>query len=291
MTKQNACLPARQGFTLIEILVVISVIILIVSITNISYRYFERNTELTITAQKIVSVIKLAQNKAVSSEGDSQYGVHFESNKYILFKGITYQEGADDNIENTVSSSLEINNINLTGEGSNIVFQKINGRTEQDGTINLVLISEPNNLETINIHSSGQIELASLLSECCNTNYLTDNRHVHFDLGWSIQNAITLTFYSSEIPEATVDINMFDYFNIDKTEFDWDGVININGQNQTLKIHTHFLDEFNTVLCIHRDGSLNNKPLQILIDNKDITSYTAEGEVSVGFLGGIMEIQ
>ncbi len=284
MTKQN-------GFTLIEILIIISIIILIVAITNISYRYFERNTELTITAQKIVSIIKLAQNKTMSSEGDSQYGVHFENDKYILFKGDTYQEGTADNIENTVPSRLEINNIDLEGEESDIIFQRINGRTEQDGTIDLIISSEASNPETINIHPSGQIELASLLSECCNTNYLTDNRHVHFDLGWSMQNAITLTFYSSEIPEATVNVNMFEYFNIDKTEFDWNGVIDINGQSQTIKIHTHFLDEFNTVLCIHRDGSLNNKPLQILIDNKDIASYTAEGEVSIGFLGGTMEIQ
>ena len=284
MTKQN-------GFTLIEILIIISIIILIVAITNISYRYFERNTELTITAQKIVSIIKLAQNKTMSSEGDSQYGVHFENDKYILFKGDTYQEGTADNIENTVPSRLEINNIDLEGEESDIIFQRINGRTEQDGTIDLIISSEASNPETINIHPSGQIELASLLSECCNTNYLTDNRHVHFDLGWSMQNAITLTFYSSEIPEATVNVNMFEYFNIDKTEFDWNGVIDINGQSQTIKIHTHFLDEFNTVLCIHRDGSLNNKPLQILIDNKDIASYTAKGEVSIGFLGGTMEIQ
>ncbi len=281
----------QRGFTLIEILIVISIVILLVTITSVSYRYFEKNTELKITAQKMITILKTAQNKTLSSEGDSQYGVHFENNKYILFKGNIYEEESTDNIENKIPSRLEINSIDLTGEGSDVVFQRISGRTEQDGTIDLIISSEPSNLETINVHPSGQIELASLLSECCNTNRLIDSRHIHFNLGWSIQNANILTFYSNDVPEVTININMLDYFNIDKTEFNWNGVIEVNGQNQELYIHTHSLDEFNTILCIHRDGSKNNKPLQILIDAKDIVSYTTEGEASVGFLGGTMEIQ
>ncbi|MFH1461226.1 MAG: prepilin-type N-terminal cleavage/methylation domain-containing protein [Patescibacteria group bacterium] len=281
----------QRGFTFIETLIALAVIALIITITISSYRYFEKNTELENTAQKIVSVLKSAQTKTLASEQASQYGVHFENDKYILFKGDTHQPEADDNIDYQLPNRLEIVNISLNGEGADVVFQRINGQTEQNGTIDLRIISQPSKLETVNIHSTGQIELASSLGECCQTNRLIDGRHIHFNLGWSIQSSAVLTLYFPDTPEVIVNINMADYFNLSQTEFDWSGTIEVNGQNQELRVHTHSLDAVNTILCIHRDNSQNNKPLQISIDGKEIISYTADGQATVGFWGGIMEIQ
>ncbi|MFH1938171.1 MAG: hypothetical protein ABIJ60_01390, partial [Patescibacteria group bacterium] len=157
--------------------------------------------------------------------------------------------------------------------------------------IDLRLISETEKTKNINISSFGQIELDSSLIECCNTNRLADSRHIHLNLNWSIQNADILTLYFPDMPEVTENINMIDYFNADQTEFNWSGTINVNDQDQKLSIKTHFLDEFNTILCIHRSRDENNKPLQILIDNKDIVSYDINGEISIGFFGGTVEIQ
>jgi len=291
MKKQQACLPARQGFTLIETLIVISVVILIVSLALFSYRYFEKKTELETITQKIVATLKLAQTKTLASENNSQYGVHFENNQYILFSGDTYQVDAPDKTTYSLPSRLEINDLSLNGGGSNVVFQRINGQTDQNGTISLRMINEPTKLEIINIHPSGQIELSSSLSECCNTNRLTDGRHIHLNLNWSIQNSETLTLYFPEAPEVTNNIVMADYINLAKTEFDWSGTIDVNGQNQELRIHTHSLDMIETGLCIHHDGDTNNKILQISIDAKDIVSFTADGQPTLGFWGGSMEIQ
>lgn len=281
----------NRGFTFIETLVVISIIALIIALALFSYRYFEKKTELETIAQKIVTTLKLAQTKTLASENASQYGVHFESDQYILFAGDTYQVDAPDNKNYSLPNRLEINDINLTGEGSDVVFQRINGQTSQNGTIGLRMINQSTELEIINIHSSGQIELASNLSECCNTNRLTDGRHIHLNLNWSIQNSETLTLYFFDIPEVTIAITMADYFNLAKTEFDWSGTISVNGQNQELHIHTHSLDMIETELCIHRDMDTNNKPLQVSIDSKDLVSFTADGQPTIGFWGGIMEIQ
>ena len=281
----------NKGFSLIEILISISIIILIIAIATISYRSFEKETELEVVAQNILVTLKLAQTQTLASEDASQYGVHFEIDKYILFKGNTYQSTAADNKIYQLPSRLEIFDIDLIGGATSTVFQRINGTTEQNGAVSLRIISQPAKLETIIIHSSGQIELGATSTECCTANRLTDSRHIHLTLGWSIQGANLLTLYFSDTPEVTIDIPMADYFNSDQTEFDWSGIIDVNGQNQELHIHTHFLDAIDTLLCVHRDRDKNNKPLQILIDGQDIISYTNDGEATIGFWSSVMEIQ
>jgi len=281
----------QKGFTLVEVIIVAAIIVLIVVMSIASYRYFEKRTELEATAQKIVAVLKLAQTKTLASEDASQYGVRLESNRYIFFKGGTYQGGAPDNKIYLLPSRLEISNISLTGGGSDVVFQRINGQTDQDGTIDLRIISQPTELETVNIHASGQIELASSLSECCDTNRLADGRHIHLDMGWSIQGATTLTLYFPDTPTVNINVTMAGYFNPGQTEFDWSDTIDVNGQDQELRIHTHFLDAVETDLCVHRNGDVNNKPLEISIDSKDLVSFTAGGQPTVDTWGGTMEIQ
>lgn len=281
----------NKGITLIEILVALAILIFIIGLVFVGYRYFERNTELEVSAQKIVSVLKTAQTKALASEDDSPYGVHFEENQYVLFKGEIYWVGAEDNKFNQLSSRLRITEISLNGENSDIIFQKISGQTEQYGVIILSSVSHPESLKTISIHSSGQVELSSEEVSCCDTNRLTDGRHVHFDLGWSIQTALNLTLYFPDTPEVTEIVSMADYFNPGLTEFDWSGTISVNGEDQSIRIHTHYLDAVDTQLCIHRSGETNSKPLRILIDDKEIVSYTADGQPSIGFWGGLMEIQ
>ena len=283
--------PDQKGLSLIEVLIVIFIIVLLVSISTLSYRFFERGTELESASQEILAVLKLVQTKTLASEKASQYGLHFENDRYILFKGNLYQAGALENKIYQLPSRLEIYQINLSDGGNDVVFKRISGESEQNGTIALRIVSEPSRSKTITIDASGRIELDPSLAECCTTGRLTDTRHIHLNLGWSIQGTSILTLYFPDIPEVTTNINMADYFNPGETEFDYSGIIDVNGQNQELRIHTHFLDATSTILCLHRDRAKNNKPLQISIDTKDIISYTAEGEATIGTFGGSGQIQ
>ena len=281
----------NKGVSLIELLITISVVIFLIGTSIVSYRFFEKGAELENTAQHILATLKLAQTKTLASEDASPYGIHFEADKYILFKGDIYQPSAVDNQIHQLANRLEIYDIDLADGGNDIVFQRISGQANQNGTTSLRIISQPTRTKTITIRSSGQIELEASLAECCITNRLFDSRHLHFNLGWSIQGAATLTLYFPDIPEVSTNINMADYFNTEQTEFDWTRTIDVNGQNQELHIHTHFLDAVDTILCIHRDKDKNNKPLQVLIDGRDVVSYAADGEATIGLWGGTMEIQ
>ena len=280
----------QKGLGLIELLVVILVIIILIGLAFISYRLFEKRTELEVTAQNVLVTLKLAQTKTLASEGASQYSVHFENNKYILFKGDTYQEGAVENKTYQLPRRLEIYDIDLADEGNDVIFQRISGHTQQNGAIRLRIISAPERTRTIIIQSYGLMELKTDPSNPP-PDPITDSKHLHFDLGWSIQDSVILTLNFPDDPVVVIDIEMADYFRKSKTEFDWRDEIDVNGENQELHIHTHLLDAFNTILCIHRDREKNNKPLQVLIDDKDIVSYEADGTASVGAYGGTVEVQ
>lgn len=283
-------LISKNGFTLIEILLVMGVLIILMSMSIAGFRLFEGKTELKSYAQNALTILELARTKTLASKDASQYGVRFEQNKYILFKGDTYQEGADDNKVYQLPSRLKINKIDLTGGDNAVVFKRISGYASSSGAIEFGTINQ-SATTTIAILPSGQIELEAKFPECCASGRLSDNRHVHLDLGWSIQGANTLTLYFSDVPDISININMANYFNTGQTDFDWSGEIDVNGENQELHIHTHFLDSVNSVLCIHRNQDDNNKPLNVFIDTKHIISYTDDGEFLVGPYGGTAGIQ
>jgi hypothetical protein len=141
------------------------------------------------------------------------------------------------------------------------------------------------------IGSSGEVSLSSTVSPTGTR--VVDTRHLHFDLGWSIQNknTLTLAFTDAPNPSVTQNIAMAGYFNAGKTSFNWSGKVTVNGSDQVLTILTHTLDAFSTVLSVTRDARYNNKALTISIDGLQIVSYTSAGVATVGASGGTMSAQ
>ena len=111
---------------------------------------------------------------------------------------------------------------------------------------------------------------------------------MHFDLGWSIQDAASLNFQFMEPdPNQIETVSMAQFFNMDKTEFSWDNKNNpfiVNGNEQVFEIHTHFLDSSNVILCIHRDRNYEKNDKEVVIYivdggiNKNIVHYLADAE-------------
>jgi len=77
--------------------------------------------------------------------------------------------------------------------GSDVVFNRLDGTTAEFGTISLRVKSDTSQILVLNIEASGSISTESEGSPAT-TNLTQDARHVHFDLGWSIQSATTLEF-------------------------------------------------------------------------------------------------
>jgi len=272
-----------KSFTLVEVLTIVGILIVLAAISIPAFRFFQKESNLNNSIEEIINTLRLAQNKTLASEGAIQYGVHFETGEYVLFNGTTYNPSATDNEIHNLPKSVEIYEIELTGGGSEVIFDRVTGTTNQFGEVSLRLKTDTSKVKTIYIENSGQVGLTSP-SVPSDTDRKRDSRHIHFDLGWSIQNATTLKFYFPVFSQ-TETVDMANYFNADKTEFDWDGTFIVGGINQEFRVHTHFITPATfpyTRLCIHRDRNNGKNTQEVtiyIIDSgteKDIAHYLAD---------------
>ncbi len=283
----------RKSFTIIEILTVVGILTILFGISvGVYYLFFKKNI-VEIDAERIANILRLAQTKSVASKNLTNFGVHFDSasSTFILFSGSNFNPAAPDNEVYFLDKSVYFDSINLNGPSIDVVFERLFGQTENYG--NIVIKSRRNSSwqKIIYVYHTGFISFVS--EPFSSSGRIFDSRHVHFNLGWSIQNAtvLTLIFHKPGYPDYRRDITMSSYFDPNKTSFSWEGETIVFGESQILKIHTHFLDATNTILSIHRDRELNSKAVDILIDDKGIANYDADGNVFIGPFGGVLEIQ
>src|SRR3989338_7715737 len=76
-----------KGITLIELLVSISIIAVIATIFISAFSTFRENSQLSEAQSAIIGLLKDARSRTLSSQNKSNYGIHFETAKAVLFKG------------------------------------------------------------------------------------------------------------------------------------------------------------------------------------------------------------
>lgn len=274
-----------KGTTLIELLVGIGILIILATMSALAFRYFQRESDLNNSTKEIIASLRLAQNKTLASEGASQYGVYFNTStpphEYILFKGSDYslRDTSFDEIHK-LPKTIEIYEIDLQG-GSEVVFDRLTGTTNQSGSVSLRLISEPSRAKTIYIEGSGQVGLTSP-SIPSDEDWVKDSRHVHFDYSRPIYTStekliLTFTYDTSTVSKQIVIAN-----NMKDGQIYWEGEVDVGGEIQKLKIHTHKLNDpdTDTQFCVHRDRRYNNKALAISISGDisgSLIEYSADG--------------
>ena len=147
---------SRGGFTIIEVLIAIAIIGVLSAMVIPYYNSFLARNELKNEALKMVDMLRRARGQAMSGQDDLQWGVHFESGKYVLIRGTSYGVSDPFNEEISLPAVLTISTINLNGGGSNVVFSKIRGETSQFGTTTIQ--NDINESKNIVISQQGVIE-------------------------------------------------------------------------------------------------------------------------------------
>lgn len=289
----------NKGFTLIEVLVVIFIMSLILSIVIMSGRSFSDSVNLDNASKNIESKIKLAKMRSIGAYNQTNYGVHFESGRVVVFAGDTYVDGAPTNEVLNLPGNIEIYSINLAGGGSDMIFNRLTGETSYYGTVGVRTANDISKTRQINVNFEGQGSFNSFQSSSVSP--IVNARHVHFSLGWNIQNATILRLEWLDgfgNPTITTNVDTIPYFNGDKTIFDWEGATTVSGAAQNLRIHSWLDGSNNTVLCVMRDQTESQKLNIYFVDGiaKEIAAYVknADGTVTVtpnAIYGGTMEIQ
>ena len=269
--------------TLTQLLIIIGILTILTVISAPAFRYFQKESDLNNNTEEIMNTLKLAQNKTLASEEASQYGVYFDiltpPCQYTLFRGSDYasRNSLFDKVSN-LAQTVEIYQIDLGG-GSEVVFDRLTGATSQPGSASLRLISEPSRAKSIYVENSGKVGLINP-STPSDANRVKDSRHIHFDYDRTISTAdekivLTFTYDSSNLIEEVIIAD-----NMQEGQIYWEGEIDVDGEIQKLKIHTHRLNSPDTQFCIHRDMRYNNKALVITISDDasgTIVEYSVDG--------------
>lgn len=288
----------HRGFTLIEFIIVFGIVTLVITAGFLGLSAFRNVQALNAAQDTVLSTMERARSKTVASEGSQQYGVHLDADKIVIFPGATYNASNTANESLSVPGGIEIANATLSS-WPDISFARLTGQASGTGDIAVRPKGNPAQGRTIRIYEFSQASGPYAYPSQLGTR-VTDTRHVHYDLGWSIQAAttLTLTFTKSDSSTQIETIAMSCCFSggPPPTSFDWQGIIVVDGVSQTLRIHTHTLSVSNTILSVQRDLMQNTKAVKVsispaLIGNGEIVSYAQSGAITVLSSGGVATIQ
>lgn len=141
-----------NGFSLIELILVIALLSIILGITTVTLFRPVAKANLNTVSTDIFSLLREAQNRAINTDtsGDPQsndYGLHFETNSYTLFKGTTYTPGDASNFKVDTAANISLSPTlpcpSPPGDCNNIVFQRVSGEVlAYDDVNNNICVSE-----------------------------------------------------------------------------------------------------------------------------------------------------
>lgn len=148
----------RNGFTLIEVLIVIAISAFLTIGSLAVYSNFTKGKAFSSGIQGVVNLLRDAKSSTLASKDSTVYGVHFETSRAVFFKGSTFTEPDSFNRVYTMPVDVELSSIVINGGGNDIVFDRLTGETGQFGTTTISRISDPSITKDIVIGATGVVE-------------------------------------------------------------------------------------------------------------------------------------
>ncbi len=149
-----------RGFTLVELIIAISVFAILAVVGFISIFNYKQIQQIDLVTQEIIAVLRNSQNRSISQESGSRWGVYFENSSsvdfYELFMGTSYAGGTV-YARSVLPSGVQFE-IPAAGSNSSIVFSPITGLPANSAIIKISLVGSPTTSSTININSNGEIQ-------------------------------------------------------------------------------------------------------------------------------------
>ena len=144
----------KRGITIIELLVVLAVLGIIISVVTPQFSKIRENQVLKSGVQDVLSSLDKARSQTLASLNSSEYGVRFEADKIIIFKGAGFSSSSDNEIIDIITPA-SITNVALGCTPPipcDIFFNRLSGSPSTTGT---VTISTTNYFKIITIWATG----------------------------------------------------------------------------------------------------------------------------------------
>src|SRR3989339_1080486 len=145
------------GFSLLELIIVMGIIVTLAAAGSGVYRNFGKNVELSSTAQVISADLRHMQSRAMTGEGGFKWGAHVvngtQDDYYVLFStsGTTYTDASTVAVATTTLSKGITFSDPASGNSKDIIFSKISGTT----SATTIVVTSEGATQTVNVSSVG----------------------------------------------------------------------------------------------------------------------------------------
>ncbi|MEY4744550.1 MAG: hypothetical protein RL272_495 [Candidatus Parcubacteria bacterium] len=142
----------RQGFTLLEVLLTVSIIGILAGASLPIYQRFQVRNDLDVAAMTAVQSLRRAQTYSQAVAGDSPWGVSVQSGAIVLFKGSSYaaRDPAFDESFGMPSS------VSASG-ATDVTFSAFTGLPQTTGTLTLTAAAV-GEARTVTVNGKGMVD-------------------------------------------------------------------------------------------------------------------------------------
>lgn len=145
----------KKGITALELLIILAIIGILVSIVFFQFSKSREQQVVKSAISDTLSSINKARSQTLSSLNSSEYGIHFQSDKVIIFKGTIFTAGASGNETINIISPAIISDVTLGGvsaSSGDVYFNRLYGVPSKTG---MITISSSSLSKIINISATG----------------------------------------------------------------------------------------------------------------------------------------
>ena len=155
-------LQPTRGFTIIEVLLVLGIIVIVSTVAFISLSGRKGTSLLDGTVRQMGSLLREAQSKSVSQVNGTTWGVVFDNTTtsqafYGMFKGTSYTPTTSVSYYHLPASIYFTTSTIAAGSKINIYFSQVSGAASASATIGVVLQSPSLPSSTISVNSLGAV--------------------------------------------------------------------------------------------------------------------------------------
>ncbi len=148
------------AFSLIELVVVITIILAVGSFSVANYLNFRNRQRLDLTVREIGAVLRDAQGNAVSQQFGDSWGVRFENpaegdDFYAMFAGASYS-AASTTRRAVLSSTVRFSDP-AAGSAKNVIFAKATGLPSASTTIIMELAGNSSVSRSVIVDDNGAV--------------------------------------------------------------------------------------------------------------------------------------
>jgi prepilin-type N-terminal cleavage/methylation domain-containing protein len=147
-----------KGFSLLEIIISISIIGILTAIVTNSYQTSQIKKNQDAIVENIIASLEKAQADTLAGKEGSQYGVKFDTQEFVLFTGTNFDISEPSNQINIINSQFEISTT-ISNSQNIIYFSKLLGTPNETTTITISHIDNRVDPRSFTIELSGIISM------------------------------------------------------------------------------------------------------------------------------------